>query len=294
MCQLKLGFWLLVASSATGKVLAFSTSTTTRLHTERVLDMPVISVTANTNSRTHSALTRLQASTNTDMVDVDTDALTKYATSGIIQMSSFFALFTAMDSLVSVSGIEVPFAANCAFFYLCSLRSRIFNPLSNDRPNVASVNDESITIRPSWTPPGVVFPIMWLLIIGPLRAYSASLVYMSTDSYASVAILSFFLHLSIGDIWNTINNVEKRYGPATIGVFLVWCSAANAAFQYSQVDQFAGELLGLTLVWLTVAAALIASTWKLNPDETTGELTPLYPVKGDVETTFAWFGGKES
>lgn len=230
---------------------------------------------------------------NIDQQQLDVDAITKYAIATAVQMSAFFVLLNAMDWSVARLGLGVdgvPVWANCAFFYACSLKSRVFNPLSNERPKLASLDKNNMeTIRPSWTPPGVTFPIMWLLIVGPLRAYSASLVVAASGGeYASLAIFSFLFHLTIGDIWNTVNNVEKRYGPAALGVGLVWGSAANAAYQYYQVDAMAGQLLGLTLVWLTIAAALVGTIWQLNPDPTTGQAEALYPVKGSVQTKFAW------
>jgi tryptophan-rich sensory protein len=104
-------------------------------------------------------------------------------------------------------------------------------------------------------------------------------------------LLTLLLHLSIGDVWNTINNTEKRYGAAVPSVLMVAAAAANAAYQYSQVDPFAGKLLGLTLVWFAVASTLIADTWRLNPDPSTGQRDPLYPVTGgESKTEFSWFG----
>ena len=68
---------------------------------------------------------------------------------------------------------------------------------------------------------------MWLLIIGPLRAYSAALVVSTTGSFLTLPTMAFMLHLTVGDIWNTINNTEKRYGASVVGVLFVLMSAAN-------------------------------------------------------------------
>ena len=138
---------------------------------------------------------------------------------------------------------------------------------------------------------------MWLLIIGPIRAYSASLIISTTNSFLSMPIMAFILHLTIGDVWNTINNTEKRYGASVIGVLIVLATAVNASIQYYQVLPLAGKLLGLTCVWLSVATALITDTWRLNPVSVDdgGEMkrVPLYPVKGEAETGFLWFSSDE-
>jgi len=98
---------------------------------------------------------------------------------------------------------------------------------------------------------------------------------------------------SIGDVWNTINNVERRYGVAVAGIACVWISKANAAYRYYQVNAVAGKLLGATLIWLTVASALVTATWRLNPDPKDDKPEPLYPVTGKAVTKFAWFSGKK-
>ncbi|GAX14844.1 hypothetical protein FisN_29Lh052 [Fistulifera solaris] len=224
---------------------------------------------------------------------VDTDALVKYAIAITTQLSLFAATFAALDWLLQ--GRSVPMALNAALFYAMALKSRVFNPLSNQRPQVKSLEATNQKKRsmPSWTPPGVVFPIVWLLLIGPLRAIASSLVYQATQSYAHPAILALVLHLAIGDTWNTINNVEQRYGTAVVGVVCVWLSKAYAAYQYYQIVPLAGKLLAITLVWLTIAATLVTATWRLNPDDATGQPQSLIPVRGSVKTTFQWFSKKQ-
>ena len=224
---------------------------------------------------------------------LDADALTKYSLAAVTQLALFSATFQMIDLASAQLGSSLPFPAVAFLFYACSLKSRVFNPLNNQRPDRSkAVDGEGSTgfrdrVMPSWTPPGVIFPIMWLLIIGPIRAYSSALVVTATGSFFTVPTMAFIAHLSVGDIWNTINNTEKRYGAAVIGVLCVVLSAANAAFQYSTVDPFAGKLLGGTCVWLVTAAALITDTWRLNPTES-GRKVPLYPVKGEAETSFQW------
>jgi translocator protein len=229
--------------------------------------------------------------------ELDVDAIVKYGGALVIQLGIVFSLFTGLDALVAYFKLQqqVPFAVNFVLFYVFALKSRVFNPLANTRPKpstleIEAADDNKVTIRPSWTPPGFIFPIMWLLIIGPIRAVTSAMVYATTGSYACWPILALMLHLGIGDVWNTINNVERRYGASVSGVFLVWLSKAHAAYQYMQVDDgLAGKILAITLVWLTIASALITRTWQLNPDPTTGKVEPLYPVKGKVKTRYIWF-----
>jgi len=239
------------------------------------------------------------ASTTSEKEDsvLDTEALVKYAGAVGLQMLLFKGLFSGADVLTSTLDFEIPFAANFFFFYVFSLKSRVFNPMSNERPrrDTKEIQDEVQRKMPEWTPPGVVFPIVWILIIGPLRAASSALLVNGGADYASTAVLTLMLHLSIGDTWNTINNVERRYGTSILGVACVWISAAFAAYSYGQVDPLAGKLLSIPLVWLTIASSLIVRTWQLNPSESTGEKESLLPTKpasqeGSI-TKWTWFEG---
>jgi translocator protein len=243
--------------------------------------------------------------------EIDGGVMVKYAVAILVQLSLMGTIFYGLDRFVeqwavvtttSTTTAVVPFAVNFVLFYGMALKSRVFNPLSNARPapqtleaTTAGDNAASASVpqpkrnMPSWTPPGVIFPIMWLLIIGPIRAYSSSLIYAVTGHYACLPLLALVFHLSIGDVWNTINNVERRYGTAVSGVVCVWLSNAHAAYQYWQIDPFAGKLLAAVNIWLTIATALVVATWRINPDPATDAPEPLYPVKGKVETKFIWF-----
>lgn len=224
--------------------------------------------------------------------ELDSESILKYGASLVTQLSLIYGFFSLLDFGVDKTGVEIPFIANGILFFALSIKSRVFNPLANSRPNTDNLETDNAPqrIMPSWTPPGIVFPIMWVLIIGPLRAYTSAMVFDANGgSYADLSIMSLMLHLSIGDIWNTVNNVERRYGASVIGVLMVWLSAANASYQYYQVSPDAGQLLGLSLIWLTVASSLIVQTWRLNPSAD-NELDPLYPIVSEQsQTKLIWF-----
>ena len=145
-------------------------------------------------------------------------------------------------------------------------------------------------IMPDWTPPGVVFPLMWVGVVAPLRAFAASMIYEASTGRLNGAhlddpvLLWLVFHLCVGDTWNTVNNVERRTGAAVPGVVLVWLTTLYAAKQFYDVSPVAGGLLGLTAVWITVAGALVADTWRIN-NAVAPE--PLYPHKppGTISVT---------
>lgn len=226
---------------------------------------------------------------------LDRQAVLKYLLAIGMQMSAITVYFYLID-MVNIAYIpfDVPLPIISALFYLMSLRSRFFSPLDNRRPNLTELASSGKTdgyrdrIMPRWTPPGFFFPIMWILIIAPLRAYASTLIFQENGGFlCDPAILLFMLHLSIGDTWNTINNVERRLGASVIGVYLVFLSSLLASYLYFLVSPLAGKLLGLTCIWLAIASALVTQTWRLNLVEG-GSKDKLYPVVGKVKTRFVF------
>ena len=133
--------------------------------------------------------------------------------------------------------------------------------------------------RPSWTPPGIAFPFIWLTI-SALRAASTTLIWRACGkSLVCTPILFLIAHLCIGDTWNCITNVERRLGVSAIGCFAVWGSVFRAvkAFGASAAPK-AAYVLAPSLAWISVACVLTASIWNLN------NRPPIYPAEGDGDS----------
>jgi tryptophan-rich sensory protein len=159
-----------------------------------------------------------------------------------------------------------------------SLRSRIFSPLDNSRP-LASKDDKVFKrLRPKWQPPPLAFPIIWSTI-GLLRTISGGMITVTTGTLLCKPLFMFMLHLSCGDTWNTINNVEGRLGTAALTVPSVLITAAYTTYCYYNTLPLAGKLLAPSVAWLSVANVLVFSIWKLNR---VGEEHSLLPVKDEA------------
>lgn len=163
------------------------------------------------------------------------------------------------------------------WFLFNALRSRVFSPLNASRPKTS---DEKTAIaerrRPSWMPPPIAFPVIWSSI-ALLRAFSSVAVFTVTGTLNHPAIFAMLAHLSIGDTWNSINNVEKRLGVACVGVSVVLLSVYVVVFQYLRVDRTAGFLIAPSAVWISVATVLVWTIWNINPRED-GTREPLAPM----------------
>ena len=185
----------------------------------------------------------------------------------IITLPSFMASVLPAAFLTKIPGKIVsalPSVLVGIFMLFMSLKSRVFSPLDNSRPS-ASKNDPVFRdrLRPSWTPPPLAFPVIWSTI-ALLRTFSTVLIFQTTGTLLCKPIFALMVHLSIGDTWNTINNVEKRLGTAVLGVSFVWASALYATNLYYKTLPLAGKILFPSCIWLSIASLLVYSIWRMN------------------------------
>ena len=228
------------------------------------------------------------------MNKIDWNAMLKYPAGITAQMLLILGVLTSIDLIMGRLSLKIPLWFNALFFYFFNLKTSVFSILPNKRSDKRKITQEdweyNKRIKPSWTPPGVVFGIMWPLFTFGLRAVSAAMIVKnSAGKFATSTLMSLMLHIGFGNFWNTVNNVEKRLGVATIALYGLWITNAFATWQFYKVDPLAGKLLGLTQLWITAAAALETRTWQINPDPDTGKREPLLPRQHPKWTTkFRW------
>ena len=115
-------------------VVSFQTARSTSLYRPNLANNNIVT---QHKKYTPIATTSLQSSTTTSDEDpyaspqLDTGAIAKYITAAATELGLFSATFQLLDTL----DIKLPFAAIAFFFYACSLKSRVFNPLNNQRPD---------------------------------------------------------------------------------------------------------------------------------------------------------------
>lgn len=143
-------------------------------------------------------------------------------------------------------------------------------------PNVVpgDANWYSKLQKPSWNPPGWVFPIMWLIVSKPTQMIAVSKILKKAAAMASdmdtapvlpIPVLAIYCaHLSLGDAWNKVFFGLQCLGrgAAVITVFFALLLASAIAFY--QVEPTAGLFLLPTCGWVFVATALNWSIYRKN------------------------------
>jgi tryptophan-rich sensory protein len=118
--------------------------------------------------------------------------------------------------------------------------------------------------KPVWTPPDIVFPITWFILYGCMAVAGARAA-MAPDN--GLAMAFWAMQIAFNGLWTPVffGLRQIKLGMAVVG--FLWLSVASAMVALWQVDTIAGMLFVPYLLWVTIASALNAEVWRLNPEE---------------------------
>ncbi len=119
--------------------------------------------------------------------------------------------------------------------------------------------------RPSWAPPASVFGPVWSVLYA-MMAISAWLVWKDQGFGRARTALSFFLaQLVANALWSWLFFAWHQGRWAFVEVLVLWGLVLMTLVMFWRIRTLAGVLLLPYLTWVTFAAALCYSTWKMNP-----------------------------
>lgn len=115
--------------------------------------------------------------------------------------------------------------------------------------------------KPGWTPPDVVFPIVWSTLYIAM-AIAAWRVWDLAGWHPALAIWA--LQLVLNALWSAVFFGMRKPGLALAEVVLLWLAVAANLYAFAQIDAIAGWLLAPYLIWVTIAATLNLEIVRLN------------------------------
>ena len=119
--------------------------------------------------------------------------------------------------------------------------------------------------KPSWRPPNWLFPPAWAVLYLTI-AVSGWLVWrVGGLSGAVLPLVIYFLQLGLNAAWSPIFFGMQRPGLAFGEIILLWVAIVATIATFYHIDEVAAWLLLPYLAWVTFAAALNFSIWRLNP-----------------------------
>jgi translocator protein len=120
-------------------------------------------------------------------------------------------------------------------------------------------------VKPSWTPPDVVFPVAWSLLYLAM-GIAAWLVWKTAErGRARLPLTLFFGQLAINVMWSFAFFGQRSPGLGLICLGALFLAVVLTIVAFSRVSRPAGWLLLPYLLWLGYAGALNFAIWRLNP-----------------------------
>jgi len=118
--------------------------------------------------------------------------------------------------------------------------------------------------KPSWNPPGWVFGPVWTALYVAM-AVAAWRVWLQDGSPARRrALRAFLAQLGLNALWTPLFFGLHRPGVAFAEIVLLWLAIAWTIAAFRLVHRAAAWLLAPYLAWVTFAAALNFTLWRLN------------------------------
>jgi translocator protein len=121
-------------------------------------------------------------------------------------------------------------------------------------------------VKPSFTPPNWVFAPVWTSLY-LLMGISAFLVWRkSLDNHLlNSGLRIFILQLILNTLWSFLFFGLKSPLLGLIEIVLLWVAIILAILSFFRVSKVAGILLLPYILWVSFAAILNFSIWRLNP-----------------------------
>jgi len=117
--------------------------------------------------------------------------------------------------------------------------------------------------KPSWTPPDLAFPIVWFALYACMSVAATRVAVMPDSQYA----MAFWaLQIALNGLWTPVFFGLKKIRMGLFVVSLLWLAVLAAMIALWQLDTVAGLLFAPYLLWVSIAAALNATIWRLNPE----------------------------
>ena len=118
--------------------------------------------------------------------------------------------------------------------------------------------------RPSYAPPNWLFGPIWTALYA-MMAIAAWLVWRKGDAASRTLPLSLFaVQLALNTAWSPIFFGLRSFGGALVAIVALWLAILATLVAFLRVSVPAGVLLVPYLGWVSFAAVLNFSIWRLN------------------------------
>lgn len=121
-------------------------------------------------------------------------------------------------------------------------------------------------VKPSLSPPGFVFPIVWTILY-TLMGISSGIIYNSssgTTASRNNALAVYALQLIINFFWSIVFFNLRAFLPAFLLILVLWVLIGVMIIRFYKIDKTAALLQIPYFLWVTFAAYLTLMVYLLN------------------------------
>ena len=119
-------------------------------------------------------------------------------------------------------------------------------------------------IQPGFSPPSIVFPIVWTILYALMGIGMARVQRKGTIPGKAAAGKLFLSQLIVNFFWPLVFFNAQAYGLALVFLALLWILTVEMISAFRKEDPLAGNLQIPYLLWLSFAALLNEQVWQLN------------------------------
>ncbi|MGX9355940.1 tryptophan-rich sensory protein TspO [Roseobacteraceae bacterium S113] len=119
--------------------------------------------------------------------------------------------------------------------------------------------------KPGWTPPDIVFPIVWMTLY-LCMSYAGALAATQPSEAATLALALWAAQVAFNGLWTPVFFGLQRIKAGMFVLVGLWVLVAATMVALWRVDTLAGMLFAPYLLWVTIAGALNLSVWRRNPE----------------------------
>jgi len=123
--------------------------------------------------------------------------------------------------------------------------------------------------KPGWTPPNVLFPIVWTFLYVAMSIAAAR---VAVHDGSSLAVALWGLQICVNTFWSSVFFGLHRILLGAVIIGLLWLAVVATTVAFALHDVIAAALMVPYLAWGTYAFALNVSVWRRNGS--TGTLAP--------------------
>jgi len=119
--------------------------------------------------------------------------------------------------------------------------------------------------KPSWNPPNWVFPVVWTILY--IMIAIAGVLVWRAEGFG-VAMMFWGAQLVLNALWSALFFGMRRMDWAFYEVSFLWLCVVGFIVTAWPVSQTAALLFVPYLAWVTTAATLNRTVWRMNPEAT--------------------------